>query len=94
MKTLTEAEVTAALVDLPDWTMEGGRLVRAWSFPSFADAMRFVNQVAELAEARDHHPDIHIFYNRVELELISHDVRGITRRDIVFAAAVGTLSSR
>ena len=88
MKIWTEAEVTAALIDLPDWTLADGRLTRAWIFQTFADAMRFVNQVADLAEAKDHHPDIHICYNRVRLDLMSHDAGGITRRDLAFAALV------
>jgi 4a-hydroxytetrahydrobiopterin dehydratase len=83
--TLTEAELHELLQEQPLWSMREGKLVRQWSFKDFVAAMLFVNHVAALAEAAQHHPDIDIRYNRVELGLISHDAGGITARDASMA---------
>jgi 4a-hydroxytetrahydrobiopterin dehydratase len=85
---LSAAEIQGAIGSLAGWSVQGNMLVRAFRFDDFADAMIFVNQIAEQAETLDHHPNIHIYYNRVVLELISHDVGGITERDLRFARAL------
>ena len=74
-----------ALTALPDWRIESGNLIREWTFATFVEAMQFVNRVALIAESIDHHPHIDIRYRRVKLALSSHDVGGITRRDLRFA---------
>jgi 4a-hydroxytetrahydrobiopterin dehydratase len=76
---------------LSGWQYTEGQLSHTFKFKTFPQAMAFVNQVADFAEARDHHPDIHIFYNKVKLVLISHDVKGITTRDIDFAKGLKTV---
>lgn len=75
----------ARLAEMPGWALVDGALVREWRFASFAAAMQFVNRVAEMAEATDHHPDFEIFYTRVRLRLVSHDVSRVTERDIRMA---------
>jgi 4a-hydroxytetrahydrobiopterin dehydratase len=88
MKTLTEAELSDLLRAQPDWKLYEGKLVRDWTFPDFVQAIAFVNQVAALAEAAGHHPDIDVKYNRVRLGLISHDAGGITNRDGAMAKRI------
>ncbi len=88
MEKLTDEQVASSLEALGGWTLEEGRLVKAYTFAGFLEAMGFVNLVADLAEAHNHHPDIDIRYNRVVLGLYTHDVNGITRRDFKFAGAV------
>jgi len=78
---LAEAELHALLLDLPAWALADGKLVREWKFKDFVAAIAFVNRVAALAEQAQHHPDIDIRYNRVQLALVSHDAGGITARD-------------
>jgi 4a-hydroxytetrahydrobiopterin dehydratase len=85
-KALTQAEIEDVLRTYPDWKLQGGKLVREWTFKDFVAAMVFVNQVAGIAEAAGHHPDIDIRYNRVQLGLVSHDAGGITQRDAAMAA--------
>jgi 4a-hydroxytetrahydrobiopterin dehydratase len=85
-KALNSAELTEALRSHPEWSLEGGKLVRKWTFKDFVGAMVFVNRVAAVAEAAGHHPDIDIRYNQVTLGLISHDAGGITARDTAMAA--------
>ncbi len=79
--TLSEEKLQELLKSEPNWNLIKGALVREWTFPDFVAAMSFVNQIAAMAEAAGHHPDIDIRYNRVRLALISHDAGGITERD-------------
>jgi 4a-hydroxytetrahydrobiopterin dehydratase len=80
-QTLSEQELRDLLIELPEWALEDGKLVRIWTFPGFVDAVAFVNRVAQLAEVAQHHPDIDVRYNLVKLALISHDAGGVTARD-------------
>lgn len=61
-----------------DGTSEGG-ISKQFTFQNFAEAMRFVNQVAEIAEAMRHHPDISISWATVDLSIVSHAARGVTQ---------------
>jgi len=87
MTAFSPAEIALHLVTLPAWQVEGGELVRTFQFKDFLAALRFVNRVAELAEAAGHHPDIDIRYNRVRLALTTHDAAGLTAKDFELAAA-------
>ncbi len=64
-----------------EWTEENGRLTRRFHFKDFAAALDFVNRAGDLAEKAKHHPDIHIFYNEVLLELWTHTANGVTEKD-------------
>jgi 4a-hydroxytetrahydrobiopterin dehydratase len=86
--TLNTAEIEEVLRARPEWHLEGGKLVRKWTFKDFVEAMAFVNRVAAVAEAAGHHPDIDIRYNQVVLGLISHDAGGITKRDATMAGRI------
>lgn len=85
---LSATEIEDVLKTHPAWKLQGGKLVREWSFRDFVEAMAFVNRVAAVAEAAGHHPDIDIRYNRVLLGLVSHDAGGITKRDAAMAAHI------
>jgi len=89
---LSEAEVQQALTQLPGWKRSGKAIDRVFQFDSFIKAMEFVNQIAEAAEAVNHHPDMLISYNKVTLSLISHDSGGVTNRDIRMAARINELA--
>lgn len=60
-------------------------------FPDFVTAMEFINRVAELAETEGHHPDITIWYNRVQLDLWTHSIGGLSENDIIVAAKINSL---
>jgi 4a-hydroxytetrahydrobiopterin dehydratase len=85
---LTAAEIEEFSKGNPEWRLQGDKLVREWAFKDFVAAMTFVNHIAAMAEAADHHPDIAIRYNRVHLGLSSHDVGGITERDTAMASRI------
>lgn len=93
MARLSEDEIGRALAERPDWRREGEELVRDRAFADFAAAMRFVNAVAELAEARNHHPDILVHgWNKVRLRISTHSEGGLTGADLGLADAVDALS--
>ena len=71
--------------------MVDGALERTWELPSFAEAIAFVNRVAEVAEEANHHPDIVISYRKVTLRYWTHSAGAITDQDVAEAARVGSL---
>jgi len=75
-----------------DWNQADDSLEHDYEFKDFAAAMWFVNRVAELAEERNHHPDILIHgWNKVRLTLTTHDEGGLTEKDHAMAAAIDAL---
>ena len=70
------------------WELKEGAIVKLYKFKDFVESMRFVNRVAELAEAQDHHPDILIRWNRVTLTLSTHSAGGLTEKDFHLAAQI------
>ncbi|MBA4181382.1 MAG: 4a-hydroxytetrahydrobiopterin dehydratase [Anaerolinea sp.] len=91
-KPLSEAEVLWRLPAIPGWEAEGNqRLVRKLAFRDHIEAMGFVTRLAIVAEVMDHHPDLRIVYNRVEVVLSTHDVGAVTDRDFDLAARVNGL---
>jgi 4a-hydroxytetrahydrobiopterin dehydratase len=88
MPRLTDEEIAHAIAPTP-WEREGSTLVREVRFKDFAAAIAFVNRVAELAEAANHHPDILVHgWNRVRLELSTHSEGAITHADVDLARAI------
>jgi len=89
MALLTETQIRERLGRLPRWERRGNEIRRTWSFADFESSMAFVNKVAALAQAADHHPDIDIRYSKVTLALSTHDAGGLTARDFDLAEAIG-----
>lgn len=89
MALLTETEIAERLRRVPGWQQRGTKICRTWAFADFKAAMAFVNRVAALADAADHHPDIDIRYSRVTLVLSTHDAGGLTARDFDLAETIG-----
>ena len=85
MALLTQQEIDGFLRANPKWKLKDGELIREWTFNDFNLAIAFVNRVAAIAEAANHHPDIDIRYNHVRLSLTSHDAGGVTARDLRMA---------
>lgn len=77
-----------AVEAMPKWRLVHGRMHLVAKFADFRRALEFVNRVGELAEEMNHHPEIDIRYNTVHLALSSHDVGGISGRDVDLAAAI------
>jgi 4a-hydroxytetrahydrobiopterin dehydratase len=89
---LPDQAVDEALTTL-HWQREGDELVKTVTRKDFAAALAYVNEVGALAEARNHHPDIAISWNKVTLRLSTHSAGGLTQLDVDMAQAVDTLDS-
>ena len=77
---------------MSEWTQEGETLVRDLKFKDFAEAMAYVNRVADLAEEVNHHPDILVHgWNRVRLTLTTHSAGGLTENDHDMARRIDAL---
>ena len=91
-KLLTQDEIDRALsAELPRWKQEGDAIRRSVKAPTFMDGIRLVQQVAEVAEDLDHHPDIDIRWTTVTFTLSTHAVGGLTTRDLRLAADIDKL---
>jgi 4a-hydroxytetrahydrobiopterin dehydratase len=89
---LAHADVDQALAEQHlKWTREGDLLVTSVKLRDFAAALEFVNAVGAAAEAANHHPDIDIRWNRVNLALTTHDAGGLTNFDLALAARIDAL---
>ncbi len=79
-------DAVAAGIDGTDWRREDDAIVRDHKFKDFAEAMAFVNRIADVAEAANHHPDILVHgWNNVRLILSTHSVGGLTQSDLEMA---------
>ena len=91
MVLLSREEIQTRIGQLRGWEFSGNVLTRQILFPSFKDAIAFVNRVGDVAEAADHHPDITIQYRKVTLSLWTHSEGGVTRKDLDLAAQINRL---
>ena len=70
-----------------EWeVIEGKKIKHEFKFEDFVVAMKFVNKVADLAEEENHHPNIHIYYSRVVIDLTTHSIKGLSENDFIMAA--------
>lgn len=90
---LLSDEQIATELEGREWRREGEALVRDWRFADFAGAIAFVERVAEVAEASNHHPDILVHgWNKVRLTLSTHSEGGITAADLALAERLDGVS--
>jgi 4a-hydroxytetrahydrobiopterin dehydratase len=88
---LDQDDIDAALKKFPDWEQEKDALVRVVEFEEFMEGVDFVNDLAEIADEAQHHPDILIQYHKVTLTLTTHDAGGITEADLELAQRIDNL---
>ena len=90
---LTDTERAALPGTLPGWELADGHeaIVRCFQFRDFNQAWGFMNRVALLAESQNHHPEWSNVYNRVRIELSTHDAGGLTDNDVKLARAINAL---
>jgi 4a-hydroxytetrahydrobiopterin dehydratase len=91
---MDEAKIILALSALPQWQRAGQVIARTYEFADFVVAMKFVNQVADLAEQAQHHPDIDVRWNKVTLALTTHDASGLTEKDFALAKQCDALAGK
>ena len=91
---LTEAEVTAALQETPDWSVKDGKLHRDYEFEDFTHAFGFMAASATVIEKLNHHPEWFNVWNKVRVDLTTHDSGGITKRDFDLAQGMERLARK
>ena len=88
MAKLSPDQINQALKSLPDWEFKDNAISKLFRFQEFLEGIAFVNQVAPIAEAADHHPDIHINYTRVTFVCSTHTDGGVTEKDTKLAGEI------
>jgi len=91
---LSDTEIKSALTGLPEWTVANGKLHREYRFPDFVHAFGFMATAAIAIEARNHHPEWSNVWNRVIIDLTTHDAGGITNKDISLAQLLESLAEK
>ena len=93
LEKLSEEDLATWLAALPKWSVarDGRAIARTFEFADFSEAFGFMTRVALLADKQDHHPEWSNVYNRVTIELTTHDAGGLTHRDTRLAKAIDKL---
>jgi len=89
---LSDSEIQARLASLPGWRVKDGKLHREYAFADFVTAFGFMTKVALVAEKRDHHPEWFNVYNKVVVDLVTHDAGGISDKDVELAKTMEALA--
>ena len=89
---LSPNELDAALSELGTWSLQNEKLHRQFQFPSFVEAFGFMSSVALVAESMGHHPEWFNVYNRITVDLTTHDAGGITMKDVDLARRMNELA--
>ncbi len=92
-KKLSDAEIQEKLEDLNGWSVDNGKLHKEFRFDNFVSAFGFMTQLALIAESMNHHPEWFNVYNRVTIDMSTHDADGITELDFKFASHADSLSN-
>ena len=92
MAGMSEDEVRAALEDLPGWRLERGEIFKQYKFPTFMDAIAFIDRLADAADEAGHHPDLENHYNRVRVALHTWDENAVTEKDVALAHRIEAAS--
>jgi 4a-hydroxytetrahydrobiopterin dehydratase len=93
MKKLSDEDVQSRLASLNGWSLLNGKLHREYKFANFVDAFGWMTQAALTAEKQDHHPEWFNVWNKVVVDLTTHDAGGISERDFKLAAEMDKLAS-
>jgi 4a-hydroxytetrahydrobiopterin dehydratase len=88
---ITVTEITDGIAQLHEWKVVNDKLNRVFEFKDFVDAFAFITKVAITAEKMDHHPELFNVYNRVVIDLATHDIGGIGVLDIELAKKIDAL---
>lgn len=90
-RALTAIEIEANLARHPGWQLHAGAIEKTYRFADYHETLAFVNAVAFIAHAQDHHPDLSVHYGRCVVRFNTHDVQGISDTDFDCAARIDAL---
>jgi 4a-hydroxytetrahydrobiopterin dehydratase len=88
MAKLSSDQIAQGLKSLPGWEFKDNSIAKLYRFKEFLDGIEFINQVARMAEAADHHPDIHVNYTRVTFVCSTHSDGGVSEKDLKLAGEI------
>jgi len=89
---MTEEQIKKELVNLPGWSVVNGKLHKDFVFADFIEAFGFMSRAAIHIEKMNHHPEWFNVYNKIKVELVTHDAGGITQNDINLAKTLNSLA--
>jgi 4a-hydroxytetrahydrobiopterin dehydratase len=90
---LTEDEIAKLMTKLPGWSVQNGKLHREYECKDFVAAFANMTRVAGIAESMNHHPEWFNVYNRISVDLTTHDAGGITEKDVKLARLLDSIYS-
>ncbi|MFW7382027.1 MAG: 4a-hydroxytetrahydrobiopterin dehydratase [Oligoflexus sp.] len=90
---VTDHEIAQFIESRRGWRQVDSSIVKTFQFPSFPDAIAFVDKLVAPVEAANHHPDINIIYKQVTLKLWTHDASGLTKKDFALADEIDKIVS-
>lgn len=92
---LADAEIAALLAEVPGWALQDGAIVKTYTFRNYYETLAFVNAIAYVIHAEDHHPELVVTYNRCLVKFNTHSVNGgrggISENDFICAAKVDAI---
>ena len=88
VKRLTKAKIESELKKLDGWKLERDFITKTFEFKTFMAGIKFVDDVAQIAEEEEHHPDIHIRYTAIKLSIQTHSEGGVTEWDLGLARRI------
>ena len=88
---LKDREVNEFLKQISGWTLKDGHLFKKFKFKNFIEAMKFLNSVADIAENEGHHPAFCVHYSKVEIEIWTHAINGLSENDFILAAKIDNI---
>jgi 4a-hydroxytetrahydrobiopterin dehydratase len=91
LEKLTDSQIQEELKGLPGWTIQNGKLHKEFVFKDFVQAFGFMTRAALHAEKMDHHPEWFNVYNKLKVDLMTHDAGGITANDVALAKVFESL---
>ena len=94
MPSLKKSRINDLVKLVPKWSLKKEHLCRNFKFKNFVEAMKFINSVAEIAEQEGHHPDFSVHYSKVEIELWTHAINGLSENDFIIAAKINKIISQ
>lgn len=91
VKPFTKAEAEQYLKEVDNWKLSGNKLTKRLVFRDFMQLMKFLNELAKLAEKEGHHPDFCVHYNKLDIEIWTHVIGGLSENDFILAAKIDEL---
>jgi len=92
MLPLTEEQANDLLKQIPTWTIKQGHVFKQFQFKNFKESISFVNKVAGIAEQEGHHPNIAINFKKVDIELWTHAINGLSENDFILPAKIDEIN--